>query len=549
MKQRKILVTNALTYANYAIHIGHMIGYIQPDIWVRFQKMRGHICTYVCGSDCHGTPVMLRAEKEGIDPDVLVTKVQQEQAKDVADFLVTFDNFYTTHSKENEELVTLVYQRLQERGDIKTKTIKQAFDPVKKLFLPDRYVKGTCPRCGAKDQYGDSCEACGATYATTDLKDPKSVISGATPELKTTEHYFFELPHYEEKLKKWIHEGHLQEQTINKLEEWFEHGLKDWDISRDAPYFGFKIPDSQDKYFYVWLDAPFGYFASFKNLCDRRDDLDFDEYLKKDSDTELYHFLGKDIMYFHALFWPATLMGADFRTPTSLSIHGFLTVNGEKMSKSRGTFILARTYLNHLHPEYLRYFFASRLSGNIEDMDLNLEDFRQKVNSDLVGKVVNIASRCAGFIHKYFDDKLSENLFSPELITECQNAKDIIAESYESRDFAKAVREIMALADKANQYIDEKKPWILIKDEATKKQAHDVCTMGINLFHYLMLYLKPILPELSKKSEDFLNIEPMQWTDIEKTLVDHKINPFKPMMQRIEKDQIEAMIEEQKAHG
>jgi len=541
MKKRQILVTNALTYANDMIHLGHLVGYIQSDVWVRFQKMLGHDCTYICGSDCHGTPIMLRAEQENIAPEQLVQQVSEAQAKDCKDFLIEFDYFCNTNDDENRLLTEMIYKRLNEKKDIVKKTIEQAYDPEKKIFLPDRYVKGECPRCGAADQYGDSCEVCGTTYSPMDLKNPVSVLSGATPITKSSEHYFFQLPHYEKALKQWMKEGSLQEQTINKLNEWFEQGLRDWDISRDSPYFGFKVPNAPGKYFYVWLDAPIGYLSGFKKVRDKHDDLDFDEYIKKDSKTELYHFLGKDIMYFHSLFWPAVLMSANMRTPNAIFVHGFLTINGKKMSKSRGTFIKAQTYLEHLDPEYLRYYFAAKLTSHTEDIDLNLEDFRLRVNSDLVGKVVNIASRCAGFINKRFDNRLSDICVEPDLFQSFVEAGDNIAEYYEQREFAHAVREIMALADQANRYIDNKKPWALIKDPNQEKQAHEVCSVGINLFRILMIYLKPILPNLAKQSEDFLNTPNQNWESRKVVLVNHQIKLFKPLMQRIEPTSVEAL--------
>jgi len=542
--KRKILVTNGLTYANDSIHIGHMLGYIQADIWTRFLKLQGHECYYICGSDCHGTPIMLRAEKENISPETLVENIKQEQDQDCRDFLINYDNFYTTHSTENQDLTNLIYQHLQENGDITKKIIEQAYDAEKEMFLPDRFVKGTCPKCGAPDQYGDSCEACGATYAPTELKDPVSVLSGTTPVTKTSEHYFFQLPHYEAALREWTKAGHLQEQVVNKLDEWFNQGLQNWDISRDAPYFGFEIPNAPGKYFYVWLEAPIGYFASFKNFCDQHKNINFEEFILKDSTTELYHILGKDIMYFHALFWPALLMGAKLRTPTALFVHGFITINGEKMSKSRGTFIKARAYLNHLDPEYLRYYFASKLSSRIEDIDLNLEDFRLKVNADLVGKVVNIASRCASFIHKKFDSQLSATCSEPALLQTFIDAGEDIAKDYEKREFSKAVKTIMALADRANQYIDEKKPWLMAKDPDLQTETHQVCTMGLNLFRLLVLYLKPILPNLAENSEGFLNIESQNWETRKTPLLSHTINPFKPLMQRIDPENIEKMLKD-----
>jgi methionyl-tRNA synthetase len=545
-KKRSILITNALTYANYDIHLGHMVGYIQADIWARFQKMRGHTCYYVGGSDAHGTPVMLRAEQEGITPEQYATDIRQKHKSDVHDFLVDMDNFHTTHSDINQALVNEVYKRLKARGDIEKKTIEQAFDPIKNLFLPDRYVKGECPRCGAKDQYGDSCEVCSATYSPIELINPRSVVSGATPITKTSEHYFFKLTHFTDALKQWIASGSLQTQAANKLQEWFEQGLQDWDISRDVPYFGFEIPDAPHKYFYVWMDAPIGYIASFKDFCERHSTIDFASFWNTDSSAELYHFIGKDIMYFHSLFWPAMLMGAHFRTPTSLFIHGFLTINGQKMSKSRGTFVLAQDYLKHLDPEYLRYYFASKTTPLIEDFDLNLDDFQKKVNSDLVGKVVNIASRSAGFIHKYFNRQLSACDSEPDLIQLFMNASESIADAYEKREFASAIREIMMLADRANQYIDEHKPWKLVKDPSQLALAHEVCSIGINLFRLLVLYLKPVLPRLAEKTETFLKIPSLAWKDSKTLLSHHEIAPFEPMMTRIEKAQLDAMMAEGK---
>ena len=539
--QRKILVTSALPYANGSIHLGHMVEYIQTDIWVRFQKMRSHECHYVCADDAHGTPIMLRAQNEGITPEQLISDVQKEHQADFADFSIDFDNFYSTHSDENKALASQIYLANRDAGHIETRTIEQAYDPEKELFLPDRFIKGECPKCGAADQYGDNCEACGATYDPTDLINPISAISGATPITKESEHYFFKLGHFEEQLKTWLHEGdHIQTEVAQKLKEWFEGGLRDWDISRDAPYFGFEIPDAPNKFFYVWLDAPIGYLASFKNYCDRTD-LDFDEYMKADSETEMVHFIGKDIIYFHALFWPAMLQGAGFRLPNHIFAHGFLTVDGKKMSKSRGTFIKARTYLDHLNPEYLRYYFAAKLGPGIEDIDLNLEDFQSRINSDLVGKVVNIASRCAGFIKKRFDGKLSSSLSESALFDSFVHEADAIASMMESRDFGRAMREIMALADKANQYIDDKKPWALAKEEGKDEAVHDICTMGINLFRVLIAYLKPVLPQTAQQAEAFLNIETLTWSAISTPILNHEINKFKPLMTRIEADKIEAI--------
>ncbi|WP_428603467.1 methionine--tRNA ligase [Sedimenticola sp.] len=544
---RKILVTSALPYANGPIHIGHMVEYIQTDIWVRFQKMRGNQCLYVCADDAHGTPIMLRARKEGIEPEALITRVAQEHKADFADFNVGFDNYHSTHSEENRHYASLIYQRNKEQGHIANRAITQAYDPIEEMFLPDRFIKGECPKCGAADQYGDNCEVCGASYSPNELKNPVSAISGATPVDRDSEHYFFKLADFEEMLKNWTRGGHLQAEVANKLDEWFEAGLHEWDISRDAPYFGFEIPDHPGKYFYVWLDAPIGYMASFKNLCDRSDDLDFDEFWNKDSAAELYHFIGKDIIYFHALFWPAMLNGADFRTPTAVFSHGFLTVDGQKMSKSRGTFIKARTYLDHLNPEYLRYYFAAKLGGGIEDIDLNLEDFQARVNSDLVGKVVNIASRCAGFIKKRFDGKLAEQLADEALFKHFVEAGSQIAEHYEKREFSRAVREIMALADRANQYIDERKPWVIAKEAGRDSELQQVCSMGLNLFRLLIGYLRPILPATAERSENFLQVAPLSWASLREPLLGHNIDAFKPLMTRVEPSQIEAIIAASKA--
>ena len=542
---RKMLVTSALPYANGPIHIGHLVEYIQTDIWVRFQKMRGHECYYVCADDAHGTPIMLRAQQEGISPEILIARVKKEHEEDFARFAVAFDNYHTTHSDENRELSELIYERLLAGGHISRRTIKQAYDPAKNIFLPDRFIRGECPKCGAADQYGDSCEVCGATYSPTDLKNPVSAISGVTPVEKESEHYFFKLADFESSLKDWTRGGHLQEEVSNKLDEWFDTGLQEWDISRDEPYFGFRIPGTEDKYFYVWLDAPIGYLASFKNLCDRSS-LKFDEFFLKDSSTELYHFIGKDIIYFHALFWPAMLEGSKLRTPTAIFAHGFLTINGQKMSKSRGTFIMAKTYLDHLDPQYLRYYFAAKLGSGVDDIDLSFDDFSFRVNSDLVGKVVNIASRCAGFINKRFEGKLSVENHNPELLESFIGAGEKIATLYESREYARAMREIMALADKANQYIDEHKPWVIAKDPAREAELQSICSMGINLFRYLLLFLKPVLPVMAEQGEAFLGIKPLKWKDIDSPLYDHTINPFKPLMRRVDKEKIQAMIDASK---
>ena len=545
MTKRRILVTSALPYANGEIHLGHLLEYIQTDIWVRFQKMQGNECHYVCADDAHGTPIMLKADEMGIDPEELIAGVSERHQADFKDFNVNFSQFHSTHSEENRHYSELIYSRLKDSGFIKTRVISQAYDPEKEMFLPDRFIKGECPKCGADDQYGDNCEVCGATYSTTELKNARSVVSGAVPIEKESEHYFFDLPQFEQQLKEWTNAGHLQDEVSNKLAEWFEQGLQQWDISRDKPYFGFQIPGTEDKYFYVWLDAPIGYMASFKKLCDNSD-LEFDDFFAKGSDTELYHFIGKDIVYFHALFWPATLMGSNFRTPNAIFAHGFLSVNGQKMSKSRGTFIQARTYLETLNPECLRYYYAYKLSSKIDDIDLNLEDFKQRVNSDIVGKVVNIASRSASFVVKKYDKELSAACIEQELYNEFVAAGPEIAAHYEARNFGHAMRSIMKLADKANQYIDEKKPWQLAKEEGKAQEVHEVTSLAINLFRVLMTYLKPVLPEMAKSSEEFLNIDSLNWEDIKSPLTSHHINKFKPLMTRIEDEQLEAMIESSK---
>ncbi len=540
---RKILVTSALPYANGPIHLGHLVEYIQTDIWVRFQRLRGNHCIYVCADDAHGTPIMLKARQEGISPEALIERIGREHKADFDGFHIGFDNYYTTHSAENQHYATLIYERLKAAGHISSRVIKQAYDPKMNMFLPDRYIKGECPRCGAADQYGDSCEVCGATYTPAELKNPVSVISGVTPVEKESEHYFFRLQDFEEMLRSWAEQGHVQEEVANKLREWFKEGLREWDISRDAPYFGFEIPDTQDKYFYVWLDAPIGYMASFRNLCEREGQ-DFDEYWKADSEAELYHFIGKDIVYFHALFWPAMLDGAGFRKPTRVCAHGFLTVNGQKMSKSRGTFIMARTFLNHLNPEYLRYYLAAKLSSSVEDLDLSLDDFIARVNSDLVGKLVNIASRCAGFINKRFEGRLGESLAQPELYRNVVAKGENIAEFFENREYSRAIREIMALADQANQYIDEAKPWVLAKEAGREADVQAICTMGLNLFRALAVYLKPVLPRLAEEAETFLNIAPQTWDDIQKPLLEHRIEGYKPLMTRVDPEAVNAMVEE-----
>ncbi len=548
MKQtpRKILVTSALPYANGPIHIGHLVEYIQTDIWARFQKMRGHQCLYVCADDAHGTPIMLRARQEGIDPETLIARVAEEHQADFADFRIGFDNYHSTHSPENQACANTIYERNRDGGHIAKRTITQAYDPVEHMFLPDRFIKGTCPKCGAEDQYGDNCEVCGASYSPAELKNPVSAVSGAVPEQRESDHYFFKLADFEEMLRAWTGGGHVQNEVANKLGEWFDAGLQEWDISRDAPYFGFEIPDHPGKYFYVWLDAPIGYMASFRNLCDRTEGLDFDDYWAPESQTELYHFIGKDIIYFHTLFWPAMLYGAGFRTPSAVFAHGFLTVDGAKMSKSRGTFIKARTYLDHLNPEYLRYYFAAKLGSGVDDIDLNLEDFAARVNSDLVGKVVNIASRCAGFISKRFDGKLADRVSETDLFSDFVAKGEEIAEHYEKREFSRAVREIMALADRANQYIDEQKPWVVAKEEGKDEQLQTICSDGLNLFRLLIGYLRPILPGTAEMAEAFLQVEPLTWEQLANPLTGHEIGKFKPLMTRVDPKQIEAMLEHSK---
>ena len=544
-QKRKILVTSALPYANGPIHIGHLVEYIQTDIWVRYQRMREHEIYYVCADDAHGTPIMLKAEEEGVTPEQLIERVGAEHQRDFAGFGIEFNNYYSTHSDENREISEFIYLRALDSGFITKRSIKQAFDPTKQMFLPDRFVRGTCPRCKSPDQFGDSCEVCGATYGPTDLIDPVSVLSGDTPELKESEHLFFRLGAFEDVLRQWLREHNLQAGIVNKLNEWFEAGLQDWDISREAPYFGFEIPDEPGKYFYVWLDAPIGYLASFKNLCERTG-IDFIAFCGKESEAELYHFIGKDIMYFHTLFWPAMLYGADFRLPTNVFVHGFLTVDGQKMSKRRGTFITARTYLENLNPEYLRYYFAAKLNAAIEDIDLNFSDFEARVNADLVGKVVNIASRCAGFLTKRFGGALSGEIDDRALLAEFQSASEGIAELYEAREFNRAMREIMALADRANQYIDKRQPWVIAKDLADDAELQRICSMGILLFRILVVYLKPVLPVTSKNAEAFLGTGELRWEDVLQIPAAKRINKFKPLMQRVDGKKIKQMIEASK---
>ena len=542
--KRQILVTNALPYANAALHLGHILEYTQTDVWVRFQKMRGHECYYVSADDAHGTAIMLKADEKGISAEQHIADMRTIHEADFKDFLIGVDNYHSTHSEENRVFSELIYNRLKANDHIAKRSITQAFDPEKKLFLADRYVKGTCPKCKTDDQYGDNCEVCGATYSPVDLINPVSVISGATPIEKESVHYFFKLPEFTDFLKQWVNSGTVQKEVANKLGEWLDSGLQEWDISRDAPYFGFEIPDAPGKYFYVWLDAPIGYMASFKNLCER-EAIDFDHFWEKDSSTELYHFIGKDIVNFHALFWPAMLKSANYRTPTKVCVHGFVTVNGKKMSKSRGTFINARCYLDHLNPEYLRYYYASKLSGSVEDIDLNLEDFIQKVNSDLVGKVVNIASRCAKFLTNGNNGILSSTIENQALWNQVSGAKDSIANHYENRDFSKAIRKIMALADLANEYIAAKEPWKLNKDPDQQQKVQDICSLGINMFRVILTYLKPVLPSMAEAGETFLN-DSLTWESVNQPLVKHQINPFTPLMQRIEKERVDAMVEASK---
>ena len=541
---RKILVTSALPYANAPLHLGHMLEQAQTDIWVRFQRSRGHHCRYVCADDAHGTAIMLSAEAANRSPEEHIGAIQAQHEQDSAGFLIQFDHYHSTHSPENQRWSETLFARLEAGGHIAIREITQAFDPEKGLFLADRFIKGTCPKCKAPDQYGDNCEACGATYSPADLIDPVSVLSGAVPVDKASSHLFFQLSHFETLLTDWINSGQLQAPIANKLKEWLEAGLQDWDISRDAPYFGFEIPGYPEKYFYVWLDAPIGYMASHEVLCREQGD-DFDAYWLPGGDTELYHFIGKDIVNFHGLFWPAMLDAAGLRQPTAVYAHGFLTVNGVKMSKSRGTFILAETYLEHLDPEYLRYYYAAKLSGGVDDIDLNLDDFVQRVNSDLIGKVVNIASRCAGFLRKKFDNQMSAACAEPELVQSFIDAGDQIAALYETREFNRAMREIIALADRANQYIDEKKPWAMAKDEALADQVQAVCSVGVNLFRVLATYLKPVLPSMAEKSEAFLQCS-LDWTALERPLLDHELAPFSPLLQRIDMEVVSAMVEASK---
>ena len=537
---RKILVTSALPYANGSIHLGHLVEYLQTDIWVRNQKMSGNTCYYICADDAHGTPIMLKAKELDIRPEELIQKTYQEHVKDFEDFGIKFDNYYTTHSEENREYSEFIYNSLKENGDIKSQEIEQFYDESAKMFLPDRYIKGICPKCGAEDQYGDACEECGATYSPTELKKPISIISNTKPSTKKTEHFFFKLSNYTDYLKKWMKRDSVQSEIQNKLEEWLKDGLADWDITRDKPYFGFNIPGYDDKYFYVWLDAPVGYIASFKNMCDKKN-INFDEFWNHESECELYHFIGKDIAYFHALFWPAMLEASNFRSPNSIYCHGFLTVDGEKMSKSRGTFFNARTYLNHLNPEYLRYYFASRLTNTIEDIDLNLSDFQARVNSDLVGKIINIGSRCARFINKDFGNELASELNNNKLHDNIIENKNEIIKNYEDRKYSANIRLITSLADEVNKYLDEEKPWVQIKDNNNRRHVQKVCTDGLNMFKVLAGYLKPIIPDCVDKIEKILQCESLSWENIDNQLISKKIDKFEPIINRIDSESIESM--------
>jgi len=539
---RRILVTSALPYANGPTHLGHMTEAVQTDIWVRFMKLRGHDCLYVCADDTHGTPIMLKAESEGVTPEQLITQVGAERRRDFADFGIGFDNYHSTHSEENRRLTVRMYEALVAAGHITRRIVRQAYDEKAGMFLPDRYVKGTCPRCATPDQYGDSCENCGATYTPSDLIDPVSVVSGTTPIQRESEHIFFKLGDFEPMLRKWTRSGSLQSAVANKLDEWFDAGLRDWDVSRDAPYFGIEIPDAPGKYFYVWLDAPVGYMASFENLC-ARSGLVFDDYWGPGSQAELYHFIGKDILYFHSLFWPATLEGAGFRKPTIVHAHGFLTINGEKMSKSRGTFVTARRYLDLLPPEYFRYFLAAKLGPGLDDIDMNLDEFATRINAELVGKLVNIASRCAGFIHRSHGGRLAQALPDPQLYREFIKAADWIAASYEAREYAAAVREIMALADRANLYIDQHKPWLAAKDPARAAEVQATCTQGLNLFRVLMTCLKPVMPAMAGRAEDFLGKPVNLWSDIAEPLLDSAIKEYQPLATRVDPALVRKLVE------
>ncbi len=540
--KRRILVTAALPYANGSIHLGHMLEYIQTDIWARFQRARGHEVWFAWADDAHGTPIMLHAEKHGMSPEALIEQMNAEHQRDFDDFGLSHDHFSSTHTETNRALVERIWSRLKDSGAVSTRTIEQFFDPERKMFLPDRFIRGHCPRCGAEDQHGDSCEVCGATYDPTELVEPRSALSGATPVMKKTEHYFITLERFRDSLKSWVRSGALQDEVANKLEEWFGERLRDWDVTRDEPYFGFAIPDAPGKYFYVWLDAPVGYLASFKEIC-KREGLDFEEWLKPDSPTEMHHFIGKDIIYFHCLFWPAMLEGARLRRPTAVHAHGFLTVNGAKMSKSRGTFIKARTWLDHVHPDTLRYYFAAKLGSGLADIDLNLDDFRARVNADLVGKLVNIDSRSAGFIHKFGQGRLAAELPDPALYQRFVDAHESIAAEFEQRNYHQAIRRIMALADEANRYIDEHKPWVLAKEEGREAEVLAICTQGINMFRAMMTWLAPVIPQTASAAGEFLNTSLDDFDSITQPLLDHDIERFKPLLKRVEPEQTERVIE------
>jgi methionyl-tRNA synthetase len=544
-KQRQILVTSALPYANGAIHLGHMLEYIQTDIWARFQRAQGHECYFAWADDAHGTPVMLWARAEGKPPEELIDMMNEEHKQDFRDFGISFDNYSSTHSEYNRQIVEHIYRQLDAAGHIERRFIKQLYDEQEGMFLPDRFIRGTCPKCGTPDQYGDSCESCGSTYAPTDLIEPRSAVSGSTPVMRESEHYFFRLADFEALLGDWTTSGALQPEIANKLKEWFTDGLRDWDISRDAPYFGFRIPGTEDKYFYVWVDAPVGYIASFRELCER-EGLDFDAWWSPASTAEVYHFIGKDIVYFHTLFWPAMLMGAGFRTPTAVYAHGFLTVDGAKMSKSRGTFIRGRTYLDHLNPDYLRYYFAAKLGPGTGDIDLNLEDFVQRVNSDVVGKVVNIASRCAGFIQRHFGGRLADDLPRPELYADFVSARERIGAEFEERNYQSAIRSIMALADEANRYIDDEKPWQQIKEGGREAEVHGVCSQGINLFRVLITLLAPVLPFTADRAAAFLGTPVDDWQAIDEPLLGAALNTFQPLLTRVDPVKVQAMVEHSK---
>jgi len=544
-QKRKILVTSGLPYANGAIHLGHMLEYIQTDIWARFQRSQGHECYFAWADDAHGTPIMLRAEAEGVTPETLIARMNAEHQQDFIDFGLSYDNYSNTHDETNRECVETIYQRLNEGGYIDRRTISQFYDEEKGMFLPDRFIRGTCPRCKTEDQYGDSCEACGGTYSPTDLIDPRSAVSGTAPVMRDSEHFFVRLAGFEARLQNWMSSGKQQPGVVNKMQEWFEDGLRDWDISRDEPYFGFKIPGTDDKFFYVWVDAPIGYMSSFKELCERNN-LDFDAWWKPDTDTEMYNFIGKDIVYFHTLFWPAMLMGAGYRTPTAVYAHGFLTVDGAKMSKSRGTFIMARTYLDHLNPDYLRYYYCARLGPGLADIDLSLDDFVARVNSDMVGKVINIASRCAGFIQRGSNGRLAAELPEPELYQRFIDQGEAIANDFEQRNYQAAIRRIMGLADEGNRYIDHHKPWQLNKQDDQQAKVQAICSQGINLFRVLITYLAPVVPFTAVKAAEFLGVAVDQWSDLDQPVLGVCINTFKPLMTRVDPVKIRAMVEASK---